>query len=56
MKKGQAGWVEDGVLEVGRGEYGDSFVRVIDESGIVSWLHQRNTLIRFCLTQYPVLL
>ncbi len=30
-----ASWVEDGVLEIGRGEYGDSFIRVIDEGGVV---------------------
>lgn len=30
-----AEWVEDGILEIGRGEWGNSFIRVIDEGGIV---------------------
>jgi hypothetical protein len=30
-----ADWVEDGILEIGRGERGDSFIRVMDEGGIV---------------------
>lgn len=29
-------WLEDGTIEIGRGEYGnDSFVKVIDEGGVV---------------------
>lgn len=28
-----AGWVKDGILEIGRGEWGDSFIRVVDEGG-----------------------
>lgn len=30
-----AEWVEDGILEIGCGEYGDSFIRVLDEGGVV---------------------
>ena len=30
-----AGWVEDGILEIGRAEWGNSFIRVIDEGGMV---------------------
>ena len=28
-------WVEDGIIEIGRAEYGNSFIRVIDEGGMV---------------------
>lgn len=30
-----AGWVADGVLELGHARWGDSFIKVIDEGGIV---------------------
>lgn len=30
-----ADWVEGGVLEIGRCEYGNSFIRAIDEGGMV---------------------
>jgi len=30
-----ASWVEDGIIEIGRVEWGGSCIRVIDEGGIV---------------------
>jgi hypothetical protein len=30
-----AWWVQDGRIEIGRDEYSDSFIRVIDEGGLI---------------------
>lgn len=30
-----ADWVEDGILEIGRGDWSNSFIRVMDEGGII---------------------
>lgn len=30
-----AWWVQEGQLEIGRDEYGDSFIRVIDRGGVI---------------------
>lgn len=30
-----ADWTADGIIEIGRPEWGDSFIRVIDEGGVV---------------------
>jgi len=30
-----ASWTEDGIIEIGHARWGDSFVKVIDEGGLV---------------------
>ncbi|OGL76273.1 hypothetical protein A3E97_05075 [Candidatus Uhrbacteria bacterium RIFCSPHIGHO2_12_FULL_47_12] len=30
-----AGWAEDGTIEIGHAEWGDSFIRIMDEGGMV---------------------
>ena len=35
-----AWWVQEGRIEIGRDEYGDSFIRVIDEGGVI-WESER---------------
>ena len=30
-----ASWVEEGILEIGCAEWGDSFIKVIDEGGVI---------------------
>ena len=30
-----ADWVEDGTIEIGHAQWGDSFIRIMDEGGVV---------------------